>query len=293
MEKHAHHHHHHAAVENGEAAEAALAELLDLDAEVLPSYLADAMGWIRGLTADRPPHRILDLGSGTGTGAFALAQTFESAEVTALDLSAGMLERVQVTARALGLTERVHPWQADLDVAFPSGLEPVDLVWASNSLHHLADPDRVLAEVFAAIRPGGLLVAAEMKTFPRFLPDDLGPGFGLPGLENRCHAVVDQGLSDEMPHRGADWAPLLTKAGFTIEAERPFVIELTPPLPTAAGRYAQASLARLRTGLEGRIDAADLATLDRLLVGAGPDSLLHRNDLTVRAARTLWAARRL
>ncbi len=56
----------------------------------------------------------------------------------------------------------------------------------------MSDPDRVLADVFATIRPGGLLVVAEMESFPRFLPDDIG--FGHPGLEARCHAAAAEAL---------------------------------------------------------------------------------------------------
>jgi hypothetical protein len=36
----------------------------------------------------------------------------------------------------------------------------------------------------------------------------------------------------------------------------------------------------------------DLATLDILIDSNGPDGVLQRGDLTVRTARTVWAARR-
>jgi SAM-dependent methyltransferase len=284
MENH-HHQHHHAAETNS----AALAGLLDLDAEVLHSYLSEVIAWVGELAADLPRRRILDLGSGTGSGALALAQRFPEAEVIALDISADFLDRVGEKARALGVAGRVRTVQADLDAAWPA-IGPVDLVWASNSLHHAADPDRVLTEVFAMLQPGGLLAVAEMDSFPRFLPDDLG--LGRPGLEARCHAAIAEGLADEVPHLGSDWASRLTKAGFTIEAERTFAIDLARPLPASAGRYAQASLRRIRSGLDGRLSADDLATLDTLLDSDGPGSLLRRDDLTVRTSRTAWAARR-
>src|ERR1022692_5111309 len=120
------------------------------------------------LAADLPRRRILDLGSGTGTGALALVQRFQGADVIALDISAQLLHRLRDKARDLGVAERVRTVQADLDAVWPA-IDIVDLVWASSSLHHMADPDRVLTEVFAALRPGGLLVVAEMDSFPRFL----------------------------------------------------------------------------------------------------------------------------
>jgi SAM-dependent methyltransferase len=281
--------HHHSPAGNGESGEAAMAELLDLDAEVLHAYLSEVTGWVHELAASRPVQRILDLGSGTGTGALALAQRFEGAEVTAVDMSAYLLGRLRDKARDLGLAERVKTAEADLDAEWPA-IGPVDLAWASSSLHHMADPDRVLTEVFATMNSGALLVVAELDSFPRFLPDGTGPGEA--GLEARCHAALDRIRASELPHMGSDWGSRLSKAGFSVEAERTFAIHLTPPLPAATGRYAQASLRRLRSGLDGQLSDGDLAALDTLISSDGPESLLRRDDLTVRATRTVWAARR-
>jgi SAM-dependent methyltransferase len=282
MESHHHHHDHHQP--GHESDEEALAELLDLDAEVLHAYLSDVIGWV-GELAGRP-RRILDLGTGTGTGALALARRFEAADVIAVDVSAPMLDRLRAKARDLGLAGRIQAVQADLDAGWPA-TGPVDLVWASNSLHHVKDPAQVLAGIFAALRPGGLLAVAELDSFPRFLPDGIGPG-----LEARLHAVLAEEQAGELPHLHSDWGARLSAAGFTIEARRTFDIDLAAPLPALAGRYAQASLSRLRSGLDGRLSTDDLATLSPLLDGDGPGSVLRRDDLTIRAARTAWAARR-
>ena len=48
----------------------------------------------------------------------------------------------------------------------------------------------------------------------------------------------------------------------------------------------------MRTVLESRLSADDLATLDTLIDDHGPGSVLRRDDLTVRAVRSGWAARR-
>jgi hypothetical protein len=48
----------------------------------------------------------------------------------------------------------------------------------------------------------------------------------------------------------------------------------------------------MRSGLQGQIGADDLATLDTLIDSDGPAGVLWRADLNVRAARTVWVARR-
>lgn len=266
-----------------------MAELLDLDGEVLHDYLTDVTGWIGGLVTE-PPRRIIDVGAGTGTGTFALLDRFENADAIAVDASGELLQHLTVRAAVLGLADRVRTVEADLDVGWPA-IGTADLVWASASLHHMAHPDRVLSDIFGSLRPAGLLVVVELDSFPRFLPDDIG--IGHPGLEGRGHAVMAERRAADLPEIGADWAARLSRSGFTIAAERTIAIELTPPLPAATARYAQASLRRMRSGLDGRLDADDLATLDVLLDSDGPAGLLQREDLSVRAARSVWAARRV
>ncbi|MCW2780678.1 MAG: methyltransferase type 12 [Marmoricola sp.] len=259
----------------------AMAQLLDLDAEVLRDYLDELTGWLAEL-ADPSPRRILDLGSGTGTGSFALLRRFESATIIALDVSPHMVQRLEHRARELGLGSRVTAVQADLNKPWPR-VEAADLAWAASSLHHLDDPGHALRQAFAAIRPGGLLVATEMDNFPRVLPEDIG--IGRPGLGTRIHAALGGGP-------GVDWTEALVAAGFVIDAARPFVINLPAPAPEATGRYANAFLGQLRRHLDDQLDAQDISALDTLLATDGPHSLLGRTDLHVETTRTTWVARR-
>jgi ubiquinone/menaquinone biosynthesis C-methylase UbiE len=280
-------HNHHGPPQGADLA--ALIELLDLDGEVLASYLFDVTDWVRRLATDLPVRRIMDLGAGTGTGTVALAQRFSGADLIAVDRTDEMLAQVRAKAHHLGLTDRIRTVEADVDVAWP-GLDPVDLVWASNSLHEVVDPDLVFANVFAAIRPGGLAAVVEMDAPPRFLPDDIG--LGRPGLESRMHDALEQLQANSGPRLGPDWGPNLEKTGFAILQKRTFTIDLTPPCPPSTGRYARAYLRRVRPMLEDRLVPDDLAVLDRLIDSDGPDSLLRRNDLGVRNIRTVWVARR-
>ncbi|MQB01746.1 MAG: methyltransferase domain-containing protein [Actinobacteria bacterium] len=262
--------------------EAGLADMLDLDAEVLGSYLDEVTEWI-GQHVPDVPRTVVDVGAGTGTGSLALARRFSTAEVVAIDTSALLLDRLRAAAREQGLAERLRVVQADLDVAWPE-VGAFDVAWAASSLHHVADPDRVLGDIHAALDPGGLLVVVEVDVFPRFLPHDVG--LGRPGLEARCHEALAQANWNSHP----DWQPHLARAGFDIAEQHTFSIEVSPASPSA-GRYAHAFLHRVRAALDGVLAADDLTTLDHLLADDSSDALLRR-DLMVRGSRTAWAARR-
>ncbi|MEU6854289.1 methyltransferase [Actinacidiphila alni] len=262
------------------------ADLLDLDAEVLAGHLADI---VASLPVGPPPRRIVDLGCGTGAGTFALLARFPDAEVTAVDSSADHLRRLREKAAASGTAGRVRTVQADLDAPWPDLTAP-DLVWASASMHHMADPDRTLRRVRELLAPGGLFAVVELAGFPRFLPADAPEE--RPGLEERCHAASERRHAEHMPHRGADWGAMLTAAGFTVEHHRTVSVHLDGAADPAVGRYALQSLRRMRGSAAPALDAGDLAVLDRLLDAEGPDSILKRADLTVRTERTVWAARR-
>jgi ubiquinone/menaquinone biosynthesis C-methylase UbiE len=269
-------------------ADAELAELLDLDGEVLRSYWTDVLTWVRHAATGTARERILDLGAGSGVGAIALAQRFGGAEVIAVDASEEMLRRIRVKALDLGLAHRIRTVQADLNVVWPA-IDPIDVTWASMSLHHLADPDRVLGEVFASTRPGGLVAVAEMAEPLRFLPHDVG--FGRPGLETRCLDALGKEHAYSLPELGSDWSARLERAGFTVFIERTFPIELNAPHPRATAHYARQWLCRLRSGLAHRLAHDDLAALGALIEGVGPESLLHRDDLQIRGSRTVTLAR--
>ncbi|MFE4371571.1 class I SAM-dependent methyltransferase [Streptomyces sp. NPDC056835] len=261
-------------------------EILDLDAEVLAEHIASITAW---LPVTASPRHIVDLGCGTGAGTLALLKRFPKAEVTAVDTSTSHLHRLRHKAEAAGLADRVRTVEADLDGAWPE-LGTPDLVWASASMHHMADPDRTLRQVHDTLAPDGLFAVVELAGFPRFLPEDAPAN--RPGLEERCHTALDRHHAEQVPHRGADWGPKLTAAGFTVEGERVITVNLGPPHTEAVGRYALSSLTRIRGGVAQALTTEDLTALDQLLDTDSPHSILRRDDLTVRTERTVWAARR-
>ncbi|WP_182902349.1 class I SAM-dependent methyltransferase [Microbispora sp. H10830] len=262
-------------------------EILDLDAEVLAEHLTAIIEWLPLATS---PSHIVDVGCGTGAGTFALLDRFPEARVTAVDTSPGHLQRLKEKACARDMDDRVHIVQADLDNAGWPDLGTPDLVWASASMHHMADPDRVIRNIHDLLAPGGLFTVVELAGLPRFLPADAPED--RPGLEERCHAATEHLHAEHLPHRGADWGPMLTAAGFSIDGKRTITVHIEGSRSEAIGRYALSALQGIRGTAVQALSPEDLAALDRLLDTGSPHSILRRGDLAVRTERTVWAARR-
>ena len=103
--------------------------------------------------------RVLDVATGTGGFVrFLLDGLRDHAEIVGIDTNA---ERAAAFSAAYGDTPDIRFEQMDahhlgfLDHSF-------DTVCISNSLHHFADPDPVLAEMLRVVRRGGHLVVNEM-----------------------------------------------------------------------------------------------------------------------------------
>lgn len=262
-----------------------MARLLELDAEVLAPYLAELTGLLAQLVGPDAA-RILDLGSGPGTGSLALARQFPAAQVTAVDICAQLLHRLRKQAAAHGIADRISTVEANVDGPWTKITEKgtIDLIWAAAFMHHVSDPACTFAQAFEHLRPGGLIAVTEMDFFPRFLPEDTGPG--QPGLEARLH----QATNTRPPH---EWTGALEDAGFAVEERRRFEIRLDgAQAGPALNAYAHLCLAKLRSHATDVLEADDLAALDALLDETQPQSIAVRGDLSVRTTRTTWLARR-
>jgi SAM-dependent methyltransferase len=246
--------------------------MLDLDADVLSDHHDEVVAWAGTLVPERS--RIVDLGAGTGTGTLALARQLPGAEVTAVDMDDDMLAHLRRRAAEIGVGDRVRTVRADLDGTWPD-LGPADLVWAAKAMHHLADPARALAQVRDVLRPGGRFLISEVDSFPRFLADPAGVA-----LEDRVHVEQSRMRAEAGLHMGLDWGARLKEAGFELEAERSFDIEVPGPLSPKALRYARMTFDRARHMMADRMSAADLAAL-----GSATPTI-------VRAHRTAWVGRK-
>jgi release factor glutamine methyltransferase len=130
------------------------------------------------LIADAAEPEVLDVGTGSGAIALAIADEHPGARVTAIDASASALEVAETNAAATGLAERVRFVRHDLADGFAIGrfdlvvsnppyispgeietLAPEVRVWEPrDALVGVGVEERVAEAAREALRPGGVLV---------------------------------------------------------------------------------------------------------------------------------------
>ena len=290
-----HHHAGHAGPHHVSFDSPEMADLAELEGEVLLDLLTRASSMLAGLCHAQKVEvrRVLDLGCGPGVGTCCLAERFVDAGVVAADGSAVMLERAAARAERSGLGGRVETRLVELPTDLGT-LERADLVWASMVVHHVGDEVAALRGIGGRLEPGGLLALVEVAGPMRFLPG--AADLGRPGIWERLDAAWAAwfaGMRAELPGatESADYPTMLARAGFDLLADEVLTITLDPPLDERARRLASEHLRRTRAQLEPHADPADLEALGGLLDEDAGDSVLLRDDLTLTGSRHLYVAR--
>jgi ubiquinone/menaquinone biosynthesis C-methylase UbiE len=170
----------------------------------------------------------LEIGSGTGYFSLNLVQLGLIGNLTATDISPGMLAQLASTAKALGL-DQVSTVVTEAE-ALPFDDESFDLVLGHAVLHHIPDLDRAFAEFKRVLRPGGAIVFAgepsrygdRLAALPKRTGTLAAPVWRrVVGAQARAVAEVDQseghsleGEVDVHAFAPADLRRLLERAGF-------------------------------------------------------------------------------
>jgi len=199
---------------------------------------------LRRLLPD-PPARVLDAGAGTGFLSLLLAA--QGYQVTAMDLSAGMLEKLRAKAARQGLDVEI----VRADAASPPD-GPFDAVVERHLLWTLPDPAAALAAWRQAV-PAGRLVLVE---------GTWGETTGIPAVQAEARRLARRFRGAEPGHHGHYTdrvVSALPHANGITPAEMVSLVEASP--------WGRARLERLRdvewATLEGR------SLLDQLL-GTNP-----------------------
>ncbi|MFS8201274.1 class I SAM-dependent methyltransferase [Streptomyces sp. CWNU-52B] len=270
------------------------AEMLPMlvqEAELFSPLYAQAAEWLR--EAQPEPGLIVDAGSGPGVISCLLADAFPAARVIAVDGSEPLLEKARERAAQRGIADRFSTLEAELGDGLGDLEYPVDLLWASRSLHHVGDQRGALTGFAERLAPGGTLALLEGGLPPRYLPRDFG--IGRPGLHSRMDAVEQEWfarmraeLPDAVVEEVEDWPALLTAVGLRHTRTRTFLLDIPAPVSDAGRAFVATALAHRRDGLAEGLDAEDRATLDRLLDPDDKASVFQRPDVFVLTALTVY-----
>lgn len=113
----------------------------------------------------RPGMTVADVGAGTGlfTRLFARA-VGPRGQVYAVDISRTFIDNVRRTSREQGLTNVTGIVNSQTDTGLPPS--SVDLVFLCDTYHHFEYPEKMLASIRRALKPGGTLIIIDFERIP-------------------------------------------------------------------------------------------------------------------------------
>jgi ubiquinone/menaquinone biosynthesis C-methylase UbiE len=148
------------AEQSGEVFEAALVDLILPMADGLPDKL-------------RAGAELADIGCGSGHAINVMAQAFPASRFTGIDFSEEGLAAGRAESERLGLTNTTF---AQHDVAALDIADAYDVITAFDAIHDQAHPAQVLANIYRALRPGGVFLMVDIKASSR-VEDNIGVPF--------------------------------------------------------------------------------------------------------------------
>jgi ubiquinone/menaquinone biosynthesis C-methylase UbiE len=170
---------------------------------------------------DGPSGLVVDVG--TGTGALALPLASNARKVVAVDVSAGMLERLGEHAASAGVGNIETVLSPVEELTFAPG--SVDLIVSNYVLHHLIDREkrRFVDNAAVWLRPGGRLIIGDMMVGRGTTPED--------------RAILGSKVRVMMRRGPAGWWRIAKNAWrlMTRTRERPIPLQAWREMLTAAG----------------------------------------------------------
>ncbi|QES40087.1 SAM-dependent methyltransferase [Streptomyces venezuelae] len=129
-----------------------------------------------------PDAAVLDLGSGYGGSARALAERF-GCRVKAVDLSEEHNRRHREANARRGLDDLIEVVSGSLN-RLPYEAHRFDVVWSLEVLCHVADREGALSEAVRVLKPGGALIFSDIMAAEDASARDLRPALSRLGVRN-------------------------------------------------------------------------------------------------------------
>lgn len=113
------------------------------------------------------PKKILDVATGTGDLAIALAKKNPDAQITGFDLSAGMLKHGKEKVEAKGLSKQIDMIQGDAE-NMPFEDNTFDAVTVAFGVRNFENLEKGLSEIRRVLKPEGTFVILEFSQPQKF-----------------------------------------------------------------------------------------------------------------------------
>ena len=108
--------------------------------------------------------KYLEVGAGPGVLTVEIARTYPEVEITALELLPDMVTVGQEHVAENKLDNRIKFVVGDVeDEEFINSLGKFDLVYSTYSLHHWANPDKAIINLYNAVNKGGMLYIYDLR----------------------------------------------------------------------------------------------------------------------------------
>ncbi len=112
---------------------------------------------------------VADVGAGTGFLTRLMARQVGDGRVYAVDIAQSFLDHIAASAQAEEIDNIVPVLAAADDARLPS--DSVDLVLICDTYHHFEFPQKTLASIHRALRPGGRMVVIDFERVVGVSPD--------------------------------------------------------------------------------------------------------------------------
>ncbi len=169
--------------------------------------------------AKNQPKVILDVATGTGDLAIALAKGIQAESITGIDISQGMLNVGIEKIKKLGL--KIKMQKADSE-NLPFADNHFDAITVAFGVRNFENLEKGLAEMLRVLKPGGMVGILEFSQ-PQKFPFKQGYNFYfkniLPGLgrmiskDSSAYTYLPESVG-AFPH-GKDFVNILQKVGYT------------------------------------------------------------------------------
>lgn len=174
-----------------------------------------------GKVAGRSPRDIVDIATGTGDLAIAMARRIPGARIVGIDLSEGMLEIGRRKA-AEAVPEADISFRAADCLELPLPDASADVVTVAYGVRNFADIVRGYREMLRVLRPGGMIAVLELSTpvsplvrpFYKLYTGHIIPAVGrMVSHDVSAYSYLPESIAAVA--QGRDMLALMEEAGFT------------------------------------------------------------------------------